>query len=161
MNSWLAIALAGIFFASSFSIHLFWWRFAKPRREVAALFIIFLLGPVFMSTGVLFTGFISIDEVFLVLCLAAALGLFYVMNYPAAQADSPSLQFLRFLQNFPQGISEGEFIQAFDRASLKSDRAADLQREGWLTGNKPRGLGLFIARFFLAIRKLLALRGVG
>lgn len=94
--------------------------------------------------------------------LAAALGAVYVISYPAAQAESPTLLLLRFLDSAPgKRRSEAEIHTFFANRSSLADRAADLQRDGLVAKGKTTVSGEALRIFFTYFRRALRIEGNG
>lgn len=96
------------------------WRRARPRSDVWALFLIFLglptlLALIALGGGVFLprTGFPTPLEIGAVLLLHWALSAAYVQSYPAAQAQSPSLEIANAVaKSLPRGLSREKLLTA-------------------------------------------------
>jgi len=88
----MSILLWGIaFFAITFLIHLFIWRFRRPKNPVRAL--IFLFSCV-ISFGLIILYYLWAEDLFGVLYIAifsCSVFISYLLTYSAIEADSPSL----------------------------------------------------------------------
>lgn len=98
-----------------------WKKHGKIPRQMAMLFLLFAGLPLLS-----FAFDHSIDRLFLALALGGA----YIMTFPAAAAESPTILIIDILdKNGPQGeIEISEKLRA--RVNLSEDRVADLESDG-------------------------------
>jgi len=166
------IILGAMIFSACMIAHILIWRYARPKNEIAWLGIIFFISPILvlagfyvfaMKTGIgliviaaiTFTGWVTI------FLLHYALSLFYIFNYPAAQAVSPSLKMLLILRASDKGCTLEEISGEFSENVLFEERLKDLLRES-LIAETPLGLeitpsGRAVITFFVCMRRILGL----
>lgn len=117
----LTVLLIGMAsFSPCLVLHVMLWRRARPRSDVWALFLIFLglptlLALIALGGGVFLprTGFPTPLEIGAVLLLHWALSAAYVQSYPAAQAQSPSLEIANAVaKSLPRGLSREKLLTA-------------------------------------------------
>jgi hypothetical protein len=130
-----AVLLAGFAsFAVCLTAHIVIWRLGRPRSDVRALFVIFLIMPT--AVGVVLLGgsllapggpFPPALDVAAVLLLHWALVSAYVQTYPAVQAQSPSLEIAYVVgRSMPRGLSREEILARLNSGTLVHSRVEDL-----------------------------------
>jgi hypothetical protein len=128
----------------AFGLHVWWWRTARPRDDVRALSLCFLVLPlaVFLCA--------RWPEALAAYCTAACWGVAYILSYPGAQAASPSMLVVLAVaragsaglpseQLWPAVGGEGLLADTLHR--LTDERFAEVNAEGRLVP-APRGHGL-------------------
>ncbi|MBU6375848.1 MAG: hypothetical protein KGQ59_07630, partial [Bdellovibrionales bacterium] len=145
-------------FAVGLVLQIFLWRFlgrnGRPvPRQMALLFLVFAIFPVLH-----FLIHRSLDH----LVAALALGGAYIMSFPAASAQSPTLLITDELSRQPQGLSETELmVRMSQRVNLVGDRVDDLKADGLCTGDgeqaQPSRFGIILGYIFWVYRRCLGL----
>jgi hypothetical protein len=135
---------------------LLWRALRRPGdvvpHQILLLFALFLGGPLIHF---LFTH--SLNQ----MVLALGLGTAYVMSFPAASAQSPTILMIDFLSRAP-GLSAGELEKQLNqRVNLVGDRLLDLEADGLgrasAEGFKPSRAGYFLGLVFWTYRRILGL----
>jgi hypothetical protein len=165
------IALALAAFGASLAVHIAWWRRGRPRRDMRALFFLFLLAAPAAAAGAGISCAASgagpsTGEVAIGVLLSLALGSAYVQTYPAAQAGSPSLRIIaRVRAAGSGGLSRNELAEGWAVHELVGDRVEDLVANGLVerVGDELRvsPAARHLVRFFVAYRRLLGLAHKG
>lgn len=108
-----------ILLSAVFAVHLVWWRIALPRRQRAALLLLFIIGSTMLAPlAALFlrtAGFASLSWVqWLNVALAVlAFTLAYIITYSALEADSPTLSLVRYVAAAGSRGIDGRELQDF------------------------------------------------
>ncbi len=114
-----------VFFTSAilvgalFMVHLAWWRVALPRRQRAALFVLFLVGGVVLAPAAAFLcARMGLEPLSWIQWLNVALALLaftlsYVVTYSALEADSPTLSLVRHIAASGAGGVPEEELRTF------------------------------------------------
>lgn len=139
------------------------WRLIRKPGDVIPhqilwLFVLFLGIPIVQSA---FSG--SGDQ----LILALGLGSAYIMSFPAASAQSPTILMIDFLSKH-DGLAEKDLEKKLnERVNLVGDRLRDLEADGLAskgstgpggaTAFRPSGAGYFLGLVFWTYRKALGL----
>jgi hypothetical protein len=116
-----------------FSLHVLVWRLWRPVNDVRWLLAIFLIMP---AAGLLIMPIMSLQwfqqgEALLVAVFHYCLALAYIASYPAAQANSPSLDImLKVYRTTRHEISEHELVEFWGRRSFIDGRIDDLVTGG-------------------------------
>lgn len=128
------VLLAGVMLSlGCFALHVLVWRLCKPVKDVRGLIAIFLVAP---AAGLLVLDLISPrwfhhEEALLAAVLHYCLALAYIASYPAAQANSPSLDIMLKVSRCPRHeISEREIVEFWGRRSFITGRIDDLLTGG-------------------------------
>ena len=144
-----------LFFLVLLSIQLFIWRVLKPKKQMAILLLLFFVLP-FALTIYTFLTWNGLVYTFLV---TLSLGTAYVMSFPAAAAQSPTLVLVNSVVKNNLKTEQEIFLSLGNR--LVKDRLEDLQSDGLvavegenLTLKAP---GRFLAKIFIQFRKLIGL----
>lgn len=150
-------------FVAALLVHILWWRITPPRKQILFLFLIFILVPVLVTLCIMASASLSVTTAFGSLVLALSCGAVYVITYPAAQAQSPTLILLLFLaEKAPKGgANREEIYQFFTTRSTLADRWSDLEKDGLATDSGHSLQGKFLTKFFLYLRSLLNIREAG
>jgi predicted transcriptional regulator len=113
------------------SVHVIWWHFAKPKKE-----ILVLLGTFFdLPFLILLMAWLAAD-VALLSCAAVygwhlALALIYIQTYPAIKSQIPTFDILFHLDQANRGLTHGEMIKELDQESkLFTDKVEELKNDG-------------------------------
>jgi hypothetical protein len=169
-----AVLLAGFLaFAACLAAHVVLWRVARPRSDMRALFVIFLVAPSAAALLLVIAGAVAPGaglpgglDVAAALLLHGALASAYIQSYPAAQAMAPSLEIAYAVRrSMPRGLSREELLARLNTSALVQGRVEDLvaDRLVRVEGDRyvltPASAGLI--RFFLGLRALLGLRSAG
>lgn len=134
MSVFLATALL---IGALFMVHLAWWRVALPRRQRAALLVLFFAGSLFLSPVVEFVlGKVGVEPLSWIQWLNVALAivaftLAYVVTYSALEADSPTLSLVRHIAAAgASGVREDELATFMASRPFVGARLAALLEEG-------------------------------
>lgn len=163
----VGLALGIFVFATTWCLHVVWWRTSRPQATARALIMLFggglaltLAGGPIIAAGLSFDlGTISLLRAILV---AGALAAAYIATYPALEAISPTLALLDDIAAAPApGLSCQALFAAMDDSVLLHPRITDLLNEGLveLVGDRHRltAKGARVARIFTGLRRLLGL----
>lgn len=154
-NLYTQVALQ--FFVSLILQILLWRALRRPGdvvpHQILLLFALFLGLPLLSFA---YTG--SIDQ----LILALGLGCAYIMSFPAASAQSPTILMIDFLARSPQGLTSRELENKLNaQVNLVGDRIRDLEADGLGKNDgqdfKPSRAGYFLGAVFWTYRKILGL----
>ena len=146
--------------------HILIWRLKRPKKDILALALIFMVFPAFIILAGALSSRLSALNACAVILLDWALSAAYIQTYPAAQAVSPSLEIMVLAgRTGKQGISRLEMVSVFDDKKLVHARFEDLTGNRLVT-EKPDGLSLtfpgkILARGFRAYRGFLGIQGKG
>jgi hypothetical protein len=122
-----AVLLVGfILFGVYLTFHVVIWRMGRLRSDVRALFVIFLIVPGLVGVALLGAAPFAPEgpipsglDVAAVLLLHWALASTHVLTYPAAQAQSPSLEIVYAVgQSIPRGLSREEILPLLNSETL-------------------------------------------
>lgn len=145
----------GISYSVCHLAHVLIWRFAPVRRDVKALFFLFIVGPasLFAVSLLLNLNFTWAAGVF-----HFALAANYIAIYPAFQASSPTLTILDALYRRNDWADLRELVGAVGGEKVLSDRVEDLKRSGLTTGESQlTAKGNFLSTIFITYRQLIGL----
>jgi len=134
-----------VFFATTlligslFMVHLVWWRLALPRRQRAALLVLFFVGSLTLApvAGVVL-GKIGVEPLSWIQWLNVALAvvaftLAYVVTYSALEADSPTLSLVRHIAAAgASGVREEELATFMASRPFVGARLSALLEEGMI-----------------------------
>ena len=160
-------------FSFCLALHVMLWRHARPRSDVWALLWIFLGLPTMLAMialgGGLFlphAGFPAPLEVGAVLLLHWALSAAYVQTYPAAQAQSPSLEIANAVaKSVPRGLSREELLTTVGTGTLVTARVEDLVSNRFVRMEGDRCVltpgAARLVDFFVWLRTVLGIPGQG
>jgi len=136
MSVFLASALL---IGALFLVHLAWWRVALPRRQRAALLVLFLVGGVVLAPAV---GFLcakmGLEPLSWIQWLNVGLALVaftlaYVVTYSALEADSPTLSLVRHIASAGSaGVREEELATFMASRPFVGARLSALLEEGMI-----------------------------
>ncbi|MDA8077500.1 MAG: hypothetical protein M0Z79_01045 [Nitrospiraceae bacterium] len=153
-----------LFFVSSLLLHVVIWRVRVPRHDALGLFLIFSVVPAVLlatlrAVNLAPVGGISVAHMLL---LHAALSVFYISSYPAAQAISPSLDILLLIGSSANlRMTREEILANYDETVLVKARIDDLGRSALASrrGDTFRltMAGRAVVRFFAIYRSMLGL----
>jgi len=133
------------------------WRVLRGPGDVIPHQILLLFG-LFLGLPVIhFLLLGSVDQ----LVLALGLGAAYVMSFPAASAQSPTILMIDFLSRSP-GLTSIELEQRLnEKVNLVGDRMRDLEADGLGQSKngsfKPSRAGYCLGLVFWTYRKVLGL----
>lgn len=154
-------------FAGMLIAHVLIWRLFRPRSEIIALGVMFILAPgVFFLAGIAFVpGMASVAVVELVaaVVLYYALASAYIQTYPGFNCEIPTFKILRVIAaSIPRGASYEEIAGNFNAAELQGTRVELLSRDGLVKfapdGRPELGLaGRVLADLFIVFRKMYGL----
>ena len=142
-----------------FLIHLSIWRIHLPRNQTKVLLQIFF-GTLIIGILILGKFSATICEYLQLSFLFISLTLAYITTYSAVEADSPSLvMVMNITKAGPDGVDKDSFEQKMSDDILVVPRIRDLITGRLIYPNgevcKLTKKGIFIARLFIAYRKLL------
>jgi len=134
-----------VFFATTlligslFMVHLVWWRLALPRRQRAALLVLFFVGSLILApvAGVVL-GKVGVEPLSWIQWLNVALAvvaftLAYVVTYSALEADSPTLSLVRHIAAAgASGVREEELATFMASRPFVGARLSALLEEGMI-----------------------------
>lgn len=157
----LILVIGIITFLISFSLHVIWWRWRRPKNDIIALVISFFFLPfLFFLIACIFR--ISLVNLLFIFLLHSALSGAYIMSYPVVQADSPMLNILLVINRaMPKGIRKEEIKQEMGSDDLLNVCMQKIVEEGFAkeAGDEiiPTIFGKIIASFFIMFRSFLGL----
>lgn len=165
MGTPLLIGIA--LFAAVLAAHVLIWRLVKPRSEIIALAVMFILAPgaLFLAgIGLLsHTGAVAAIDLIAAVALYYALACAYIQTYPGFNCEIPTIKIARIIDaSMPRGITFEGIAQNFSAAELHGSRAELLGRDGLIEhtadGQPMLGFkGRVLADFFIAFRKMYGL----
>lgn len=158
-----------LIFLLCFFIHIIWWRWECPRRDVFALFIIFFIIPVILifCYYILYriktpqSTFINLISILL---FHTPLSSAYIMSYPVIQAGCPTLDILLVVNKLmPNGVTKERIRQLLGEDALL-DIIVKKMIEGGLAREMdgiiiPTRIGRIIATIFIVFRSFLGISG--
>jgi hypothetical protein len=134
-----------VFFATTlligslFMVHLVWWRVGLPRRQRAALLVLFFSGSLILAPAVGFVlGKVGVEPLSWIQWLNVALAivaftLAYVVTYSALEADSPTLSLVRHISAAgASGVREEELVTFMASRPFVGARLSALLEEGMI-----------------------------
>lgn len=144
-----------LLFVGLLILQLFIWRVLKPKKQMLLLLVLFFVLP-FVLTA--YSFYIESGLVFIFL-VTLAIGTAYVMSFPAAAAQSPTLVLVNsVIKNNLK--TEGEIYQSLGGRLVK-DRLDDLQSDGlvYIENDqiKLKKAGQLLAICFIKFRQFLGL----
>ena len=120
-------------------VHLFWWRVSLPRRQRAALLVLFLLGSLVLAPAVGFVlGEFGVEPLSWIQWLNVTLAivaftLAYVVTYSALEADSPTLSLVRHIAAAGAGgVGEEELATFMASRPFVGARLSALLEDGMI-----------------------------
>jgi hypothetical protein len=144
------------------------WRLAPVRREIGALFLIYLVIPTLVALAAFMAGAMSGLELFMAWLLYMVLASGYIQTYPALREDTPSFRILFAIADAgDRGMTREEIIRTMGTDGLHARKLSDLKDDGLMrvdaTGRASLSfVGRMLARVFRAYRSVLGLqRGRG
>lgn len=165
-----AVLLVGFtLFAACLMLHVVIWRIGRPRSDARALFVIFLIAPTLGGAALFGASLFALGgpvasplDSAAVLLLHWALASAYVLTYPAAQAQSPSLEIAYAVgQSMPRGLSREEILALLSSEALVHSRVDDLIDNRLIRVDGDRYVltvsATRLVRGFLGLRRLLGL----
>lgn len=144
-------------------IHIIIWRLRHPKRQILALFSLFLSFPVLFYLLLTRIGLLlDVKDLPQIYLLYYALSLAYIFTYPAAQAACPSFIILRIIRSsMPRGLTKDEIYTYCLGKKLFSSGIHDLldenlviDKNGWLELTEK---GRLVLKIFIILRKLFGL----
>ena len=165
MTFW-AIFLGLILFFSGFTFHVIWWRIARPHDDIRALILSFLVGPAVLAGLQFFfmPGYGSLRETIAAVLVTVAIGAFYIMWYPAAQAASPTMLLVLQVAGAAKdgGATRTALRAAFDDELLCRQSISNLVHEHFAEEREGKlfvaARGAFLLRMLNTWRGLLGLK---
>ena len=160
-------------FSFSLALHVLLWRLARPRSDMWALLVIFLAFPTLVAVLILVGGmtlpvarFPAPVDVAAALMLHWAISVAYIQSYPAAQAQSPSLEIADAIaRSAPRGLSREDLMATLIARSLVQARVEDLVSNRLIRVEGDRYVltpaAVRLVEFFLGLRAVLGLPGHG
>ena len=143
-----------LFFLALLILQLLIWRVLKPKKQMLLLLLGFFVLPFFFVAFGFLVGGLPLDW----LC-ALSLGCAYLMSFPAAAAQSPTLVLVNSVVKNKLKTEEEIFRSLGGR--LVKDRLEDLQSDGLVKVDgdhlKLKKPGQILARLFISFRRLLGL----
>jgi hypothetical protein len=156
-------------FAACLTLHIMMWRIRRPRSDVRALFVIFLIAPTLGGVALFGASLLASGgqvpaalDVAAVLLVHWALASAYLLTYPAAQAQSPSLEIAFAVgRSMPRGLSREEILALLNSEALVHARMDDLVANRLVRADGDRYVltisSTRLIRGFLGFRALLGL----
>ncbi|OGW85870.1 MAG: hypothetical protein A3C35_00020 [Omnitrophica bacterium RIFCSPHIGHO2_02_FULL_46_11] len=143
--------------------HFALWRFRRPKHQATVLFLVFFL-PLTMAIPIccVLCPSISPGDLAAIALLHFATSCAYILVYPAAQADNPSLRLLTLVKkSAPHGMEESEILDFFKKSGLFEARIYDLLNAGLIYQSKGRlcltRRGRSFVLPFIVLRKVLGM----
>ncbi|OIO38382.1 MAG: hypothetical protein AUJ75_02945 [Candidatus Omnitrophica bacterium CG1_02_49_10] len=142
-------------------IHIAVWRFRRPKNHIKALVFIFV---VTLTAGLL--AFKKVNPSPSSVLLFISLALAYISNYPAIEADSPSVSItLKIADAGLSGIKKEEIGAGISDDMLVLSKVRDLVSGGLISLKEGRYIvnqkGRLMARIFILSRRLMKADEIG
>lgn len=165
MTFW-AILLGLALFFIGFIVHVVWWRVARPNDDIRALILSFFVGPAVLAAlqFILLPDYGSLRETVAAVMVTVAIGAFYIMWYPAAQAASPTMLLVLQVARAASdgGATRTALRAAFDDELLCRQSISNLVHEHFAEERNGKLLvaarGAFLLRMLNTWRGLLGLK---
>ncbi|WP_421999898.1 hypothetical protein [Reyranella sp.] len=163
------ISAVGLFLAA-LVLHLIWWRFKVPRRQLAALAALFLMVAAVGFAALVASGIFSDDlplpRLLMAILLFGSLGVVYLILFTALEADSPTLTIIGLIsETGASGVHREALIRAMARHSYVQTRIDQMVADGMAvesaSGLRLAAQGLWLSRLVLLYRQLLTRKHVG
>lgn len=160
-------------FAACLTLHIVIWRIGRPRSDVRALLVIFMIAPALVVVALHGASLLtsggpvpSVLDATAILLIHWALASAYVLTYPAAQAQSPSLEIAYAVgQSMPRGLSREEILTLLNSETLVHSRVDDLVANRLIRADGDRYVltpsSTRLIRGFLGFRAFLGLPRLG
>ena len=161
-------------FAACLTLHIVIWRIGRPRSDVRALLVIFMIAPALVVVALLGASLLTpggpvpsvLDAAAILPDPLGAPAAAYVLTYPAAQAQSPSLEIAYAVgQSMPRGLSREEILTLLNSETLVHSRVDDLVANRLIRADGDRYMltpsSTRLIRGFLGFRALLGLPRLG
>lgn len=113
-----------------------------------------------MFLSLVAVAFIGANSGALCAILSLSLSAVYVMTYPAAQAESPTLLIMIYLWR-KQSCTKQEIEAYFRSKNPLEERKQDLHRDGLLRNSRPTAGGRGLIFFFTTLRRALNIKENG
>ena len=167
------LAAGTLSFLICLTAHILRWRFRRPRNDILALIVIFMLIPgsaaIFYCFWMIYAkaaGWAMISNLSAFLIFHLALSSAYIQSYPPAQAISPSLEMMILVHRaMPGGLTQAEISGCFNNDMLVHTRFIDLVNTGLIAENNGvftlTASGKRLIGFFVIYRKTLGLEFKG
>lgn len=152
-------------FVLVFVLHVFVWRVFKPRNDINALGLVFVVLPVIGGVAL----FLALREKFsladfilsalLYLAVAAA----YIQTYPGMRSNVPTLVIVNLIGRSQTGLTIEQLKATLTREQMVQNKVEELADEGFVTIAPDQSVqltarGKLLANCFILYRKLLGLR---
>lgn len=161
----ISIFLGILIFTFFMAIHIIIWRVKRPEKHITLPILVFAIIPFVLFLLTLFLNlkfrYLNTEDIVLTWVMYFALGLGYLMTYPAVQAISPSLEMLLYIAKSPEGLTEEELVERFNIKNLVEDRLSDLEEENLAYEKEGQMIltskGNMLASFMMIQRKIYGL----
>ncbi len=164
MSPFVGILLFGfILFLGSLVLHLILWRLFDIKKEILALFLLFIGIPLLALAGLGACGIWDGTQALAIGMLDFALAVFYMQTYPTLRTDIPTFRILILLdENRGTGLDERAIIGRLRGSpDMFSRKVVELERDGLAEKREGRiyltRMGFLIARIFIFYRRMLGL----
>jgi hypothetical protein len=151
-------------FALLLVIHVVAWRVWRVQKQILWLFLIFLIAPTLFYALCMGLGWPR-ESATIMYLFVITLSATYVVAYPVAQTQSPTIVLVRLLDrhNVSGGLTRAEILAKMRSEKAFDDRLRDLQNNGLLEAKGDSaspglsGFGRAVAAFFYYYRAALKL----
>jgi hypothetical protein len=155
---------AAVAFAIAFVLHVLVWRIFKPRNDINALGLVFIVLPLVAGGALfgLFRGAVPLGDLILAVILYLTAAAVYIQTYPAIQSNSPSLVIVHLIGRSKSGMTLEQLKSTLTEAQMVQNKIGELADGGFATVASDQTIqltprGKLLADVFIAYRKLLAL----
>jgi hypothetical protein len=151
-------------FCLAFVLHVLVWRLFKPRNDINALGLVFIVLP-FAAGGALFLVFkesVAPADFALAALLYLAVAAAYIQTYPAMRTNAPTLVMVNLIGRSKSGLTMEQIKATLTQAQMVQSKVEELADEGFITIGPDQSIqltarGKMLANCFIAYRKLLGL----
>jgi hypothetical protein len=151
-------------FVIAFVLHVLVWRILKPRNDINALGLVFIVLP-FVAGGALFLAYKEtfcladfVLSALLYLTVAAA----YIQTYPGMRSNVPTLVIVNLIGRSKSGLTIEQIKATLTQEQMVQNKVEELADEGFVTMTSDQSIqltarGRLLANCFIAYRRLLGL----
>ncbi len=166
--AYVALLLGLFTFVLALLLHILFWQFLRPARDLLLLFFLFAIAPVVtvivqLYLSISYTDSLACTDIVAVMLCYCALSAAYIMTYPALSARCPSLRIVLLIEKGGEdGLSFSLLESGFDTADLVTDRLNELLSSGLVSGSRNAGYrvtwrGKMLLKPFMLFRRFLGL----
>jgi len=155
---------AAVAFVGAFFLHVLVWRIFKPRNDINALGLVFVVLP-FVAGVALFFVFREkfplahfVLSALLYLAVAAA----YIQTYPGMRSNVPTLVIVNLVGRSKSGLTVEQIKTTLTQEQMVQNKVEELADEGFVTIAPDQSIqltarGRTLASIFITYRRLLGL----